>query len=232
MRYAFAMVACLLFAGAHAGAIERSTRGLPELGPPPQGEAQWVARSMRHNGLPMTLKSFHSRLSADGVLRHYETQTKHGSTRESMRSRRGAWQVLAILEARFFITIHARDLPSGSIGTIVVTAHPGDDTMSLATRFPLPPTLHIVNLQQYEDEGERAEHISLLSPRAPHLEAFSCAQLLRRKGWRLIQDAPAATIERGHVIEAQKGTAHARLTFMPDRSGVGGTAIVIVWKKV
>ena len=231
MRFVFAMIACLLIADAYAGTIERSTRGLPELGPPPHGEAQWVARSMRHNGLPMTLKSFHSRLSADDVLRHYEMRTKRGSTHESMRSRRGEWQVLAVRDGRFFVTIHARDLPSGSLGTIAVTTNPSDTTMSLATRFPLPSSMRIVNLQQYEDRGQQAEHISLLSARAPHLEAFSCAQLLRREGWQLIQDAPAATIERGHVIEAQKGAAHARLTFMPGRSGAGGTAIVIVWRK-
>lgn len=224
------LLGVLAAATANGGAIERSTSALPDLGPPPQGEAQWIARSMRHNGLPMTLKAFRSRLSADEVLEHY-ARFGNGSARESMRSRQGEWQVLAIKDARCFITIQARDSAPGSVGMIAVTSDPANIAASIATRFPLPRSMHIVNLQQYEDEGEQSEHISLISAKAPHVEAENCARLLSRDGWQLLQDAPARTIERGYLIEAQKGAEHARLTFMPDQSGSGVTAIIIVWRK-
>lgn len=227
----FVLLGILAASTANAGALERSTSGLPDLGPPPQGHARWVARSMRHNGLPMTLKAFHSRLSADEVLQHYATRFGNGAARESVRSRQGEWQVLAIRNVRYFVTIQARDSAPGSVGTIAVTPDPANATVSLATRFPLPRSMRIVNLQQYEDEGERSEHISLLSSKAPHLEASNCARLLSREGWQLVRDAPAATIERGYVIEAQKGAEQARVTLMPDRSGSGVTAIIIVWRK-
>ena len=113
----------------------------------------------------------------------------------------------------------------------MVTADPAQVETSLATRFPLPSSVQVVTLQQYEDRGEQAEHISLASMRAPHVEALSYAQVLSRAGWQLVRDAPARSIQRGHVIEAQKGASHARLTFMPDRSNSRGTAIIIVWKK-
>jgi hypothetical protein len=231
MKRTFALFGCLLASYANAGAVARSTSALPEFGPPPHGEAQWVARSMRHNGLPMTLQSFHSRLSAAEVLQHYKSQAEHDLSHESVRSWRGEWQVLAIRGERYFVTIQAHDSAPGSVGTIAVTPNPASIATSLATRFPLTSSMRIVNLQQYEDRGDESEHISLISSRAPHLEASSCAQLLSREGWQLVQDAPARKIEHGHVIEAQKGAAHARLTFMPDRTGEGRTAIIIVWRR-
>ncbi len=231
MKRVLALFGCLFASFANAGGIERSTSALPQLGAPPQGEAQWIARSMRHNGLPMTLQSFHSRLSAEEVLQHYEARAKNESARESARSHRGEWQVLALKGARYFATIQARDAAPGSVGTIMVTADPAHAETSLATRFPLPSSMRVVTLQQYEDRGEQAEHISLVSTRSPHIEALSCAQVLSRSGWQLVQDAPARSIQRGYVIEAQKGASHARLTFMPDRSNSGRTAIIIVWKK-
>ncbi len=231
MRHLLAICGCLLASFASAGSIGRSASALPQLGAPPQGEAQWVAQSMRHNGLPMTLQSFHSRLSAADVLQHYEARAKNESARESVRSRRGEWHVLALKGTGYFITIQARDSTPGSVGTIAVTADPANVATSIATRFPLPSSLRIVSLQQYEDRGDESEHISLTSTRAPHVEASSCAQTLSRAGWQLVLDAPARAIERGHVIEAQKGASHARLTFMPDQSHSGLTAIIIVWKK-
>lgn len=222
---------CFFASFAIAGPIEHSTRTLPQLGEPPQGEAQWIARSMRHNGLPMTLQSFSSRLSASAVLQHYEARAKDESARESVRSQRGDWQVLALKGADYFATIQALDSPPGSIGTIMITADPSQAEASLATRFPLPPSMKIVSLQQYEDRGDHAEHISLISTRAPHVEALSCAEILSRAGWQLMLDVPARSIRYGHVLEAQKGASHARLTFMPDLSRTARTAIIIVWKK-
>lgn len=231
MKHAITCLAFVLSSYASAGSVERSVRELPEIAPPPQAEVQWIAKNMRHNGLPMKLQAFRSRLSAAEVLRHYEANIAHDSTREHVRSRNGAWQILAFKDARSFVTIQARDTASGSVGTIVVSSTPAVTKLSLRTRFPVPPSLRIVNLQEYDDDGIESEHISLVSARAPHLEAASCAQLLSRVGWSIVLDAPAQTIAGGRVIEAQKGAEHARLTFLPDRSDIALTGVIIVWRK-
>jgi hypothetical protein len=49
---------------------------LPDLAAPPQGTAQWIARNMRMNGLPMSLKAFESRLAPDAVLAYYESRAE------------------------------------------------------------------------------------------------------------------------------------------------------------
>jgi hypothetical protein len=139
--------------------------------------------------------------------------------------------MLALKDGDSFVTIQARDAAPGSIGTIAVTANPGKIATALHTRFPLPPSLRVVNLQQYDDDGNESEHLSLVSSRAPHVEAATCARLLGREGWLIIYDAPARAIAGAHVIEAQKGAEHTRLTFLPDRSRGGGTAAIVIWRK-
>jgi hypothetical protein len=226
-----AMLGCLLVTTAHAGGTTRSTERLPELEAPPQGEAQWVAKSMRVNGLPMTLKSFQTRLTPLEVLHHYEGWSRHRGAHESMRLRNGEWQMLAIKSADYYVTIQARDAGSGSVGTIAVSPNPAHIVTILKTRFPVPHSMRIVNLQQYEDFGIESEHISLASARAAHVDAATYSDILTRAGWHILRDQSTQAIVRGHMIEAQKGAEHALLTFLPDQSGESRTAIVIVWRK-
>jgi hypothetical protein len=81
---------------AQAGSLARATEALPDLGAPPQGSTQWIARSMRMNGLPMTLRIFESRLPPDAVLSHYESFMKMQGTHESRRTTNSPRQVLML----------------------------------------------------------------------------------------------------------------------------------------
>src|ERR1044072_246769 len=95
---------------AQSGSLSRATEALPSLGAPPQGSAQWVAKSMRMNGLPMTIQVFESRLTPDAVLAHYESFVKASGIHESRRSSNAPWLVLMLRSPDHFITIHARSV--------------------------------------------------------------------------------------------------------------------------
>lgn len=221
----------LLAFGAHAGSLSEITERLPEIGAPPQGHAHWVARSMRVNGLPMTLKTFSSRLSADAVLHHYESTARNGAGVESRRSTQGEWRVLTVRSPQHLITIQVRAIREGSHGTITVSPDLSRAKLKVETRFPMPASARVVNLQQYEDFGIESEHISASSVRSVTIEAHAFSQILTRHGWRLVQQRATQEVQRGEIIEAQKGAQHALLTLMRDQSSASSTAIVIVWKK-
>jgi hypothetical protein len=231
MRFGWLLLVSLLAPTSHAGALARITDQLPELHAPPQGETQWVAKSMRMNGLPMTIKSFRSRLSALDVLHHYEAWTRGRYANESSQAKNGDWHVLALRTNEHYISIQARDGQNGSHGTIAVSAKLEGRQLKVESRFPRPIPSQIVNLQEYEDFGMESEHISLMSVRAPQVEAHTYASLLRREGWQLIREQPTREVTRGYVIEAQKGAQHAIVTIVPDQTDASKTAIVIVWKK-
>lgn len=221
----------LLAASAHASELSRLTASLPDVDPPPQSEAQWIARSARINGVPMTLKAFRSTLTPDAVLHHYDDWSDTLAGAKTQRSTNAPWRVFAIAAECCFITIKARAVANGSEGTITVSPPLDRKARRAESSFPRPATTELVNLQQYDDEGVEAEHLALRSARAPGVEAQAFRQLLKRDGWTLTRDQAGAVAARAHVIEAQKGAQHALLTLLPDRARAASTAIVIIWRK-
>ncbi len=226
-----ALLLVALACPARAGQLTRTTAALPDLPAPPQGSAQWIARSMRMNGLPMTLKAFESRLPPDAVLAHYESLLKVSSSHQTSRQTNSPWQVLVFKSQEHLITVHARAVNAGTEGTIMVSPLLEPTAIRMRTDFPKPPSAHIVNLQQYDDSGIESEHISLSSDRSPFVEAQAFSQLLIRDGWTIIGTRPTQQSHRGFVLEAQRDAEQALLVIMPDAARATSTAIVITWKK-
>lgn len=223
------MVVVLLILLVLPANAERIT--LPDLAAPPQGSTQWIARSMRLNGLPMSLKAFESRLSPGAVLAHYESELKSSGSHEACRSANSPWQVLMLRSREHFITVQARAASAGSEGTILVSPALDPAKLELRTDFPRPSTVRIVNLQQYDDSGMQSEHISLYSERAPYIEAQAFSQLLITNGWNIIDTRPTRESHRGFVLEAQRQAEQALLVIIPDAVRPATTAIVVTWKK-
>jgi hypothetical protein len=226
----FAMLTTLALT-AHAGTLSRATEALPSLSAPPQGSAQWVAKSMRMNGLPMTLKIFESRLTPDAVLAHYESFVKTNGTHESRRTTNAPWQVLMLKSEDHFITVHARSVAHGSEGTILVSPALEPTSLRMRTEFPRPASTRVVNLQQYDDDGVQSEHISLSSNRASFTELQDFSQLLIGEGWTVVDTRPTREVQRGFVLEVQRRAEHALLIIVPNAAQPTTTAIAITWRK-
>lgn len=216
---------------AQAQMLSQLTAALPDVPAPPRGEAQWVARSMKMNGLPMTLKTFQSRLSPHDVVSYYEQHSYGWGRNEFRRISEGGKQRLGIRSSSYYISIDARPAPGGSEGTILVSVPPERAAADLRSGFPQPRSSRLLNRHEYDDAGIRSEHLSLTSARSPALEARAYAQLLSRDGWQILRQEPMRTQARGVVIEAQRGPQLALLTLQPDESRSGATAIIVVWKK-
>lgn len=214
-----------------ASELTRVTDRFPELPPPPQGSTYWIAKSMRMNGVPMTIRSLRSSLAPDAVLHFYESWCKQRTGAESLRTRIENDEALTIKVDRHLITIRAQRAASGTHGTITSSLASFTATAHIESAFPVPPTIRLVNLQQYEDESGEAEHLSFVSQRAPHVEASALAQWLGDKGWTTLRHAPMRETKRGYVIESQKGAQHAQLTIVPSEGWLLGSRILIVWKK-
>jgi hypothetical protein len=216
--------------GASAGNLLRETQKLPDVAAPPGGHAFWIARAMRLNGVPMTIKSFASRSNADEVLHHYERQLRTSSSLKTKRAQEGKWRVLSVAGPSYFITIRARNTARGAEGTIAVSPALAGVSASTRTNFPHPPSMRVVNLQQYDDEGLEAEHISLISTRSVMIEAREFASLLTQHGWQLLRSEGTADRRGGHIIEAQKAAALAFINLQRLQRG-GETSIMVVWRK-
>ena len=239
MALAIAVRRVVMFLFAACSGISRAgehdtsnlTRTLPDIPAPPQGDAWWISKSMRMNGLPMTLKNFRSRLNLDEVCDFYRSSARALTSNQIIRRRTGDWSVMSIRTRRNLITIQVRSTLLGSEGTIAVSPPPESIQLRLSTAFPRSATASIVNLQEYDDTGMEAEHISLTSARPIAFEAHAFIQKLTRAGWTITLREPAKIVAGGQIIEAQQGVQHALLSFMPDKGRPGNTSIVVVWKK-
>src|SRR5262245_16217925 len=114
----FALLAFAQLSG--AGEIERQTARLPDVDAPPRGSAQWVARSMRMNGVPMTIKQFTTVLSVDEVFNFYESWQRGRSLATLQRQVLDGWQLLSVNTGDYHISIRVRASRQGSEGTITV----------------------------------------------------------------------------------------------------------------
>lgn len=215
----------------HAGTVSRLTAALPDIGAPPQGQVQWVARSMRMNGIPMTLKVIQTRLSPSDLFTFYESSMRGQAGNEFRRWTTGEWQLLSIRSSHYYATVQVRPVIAGSEGTISVTMPPEQAKPKLSSEFPRPPTTRIVSLQEYDDVGMESEHISLSSRRAVTMEARAFQQELTRAGWRITKQQAGRDVGRSVVIEAQHGAQQALLTLLPDATHPATTAILVVWRK-
>jgi hypothetical protein len=230
MASVLGVVTAMLAIACNAGALERQVQPLPDIQAPSGGSAFWIAKAMRLNGVPMTIKSFMSPTNADEVLHQYDRKLRTSSDTTTRRTREAEWQVLAIMATDYYATIRTRDTAGGSEGTITVTPPLANLKPSKRTRFPHPESARVTSLQEYEDDGIAAEHISLVSRRSVTLEAREFASVMVRQGWQVLRDEPAAKRGSGHVIEAQKAAELALINL--HRASHGGlTTILVVWRK-
>ena len=92
-------IAALVVSNACAGELAALTAHLPRLNAPPDGNMQWVARSMRLNGLPMTVQTFTSRRSVDEIFSFYQSEWRGRSLAECTRTHKLDRNILGIKTA-------------------------------------------------------------------------------------------------------------------------------------
>jgi hypothetical protein len=212
-----------------AGAIAAQVRQLPDIPAPANGASAWVARAMRLNGVPMTIKRFTSSMNAEEVLHGYERTLRTRADMQTRRTQEKDWRVLAVMTGGYYATIRARDTNRGSEGTITVTPPLAHAKARKHTRFPHPRTAEILSVQEYDDDGIEAEHIGFVSRRSAALEARAFATALAKADWQLLRDEPTAR-HGGHVIEAQKAAEFAFINVRRAERGEA-TMILVVWRK-
>lgn len=225
-------LACLSLAlsgAAHAGSIAKAVASLPDLPVPPQGETEWVARSMRMNGLPMTIQTLVSRSAPSEVIHFYESWAKHQNSAQTRQWHTRDAQVLSIRAASYLATVELRRVVGGSQGTIVISSPPEKSSLMTSTQFPHPSSWRVANLQQYEDDGKETEHITFTSTHEPANEAQVILEMLAASGWTLINKDAARVHDV--LLEWQRNAELARVVVTSGTDHRANTLITVLWSK-
>jgi len=226
------VLACLWLVAistAHGSSLAKAVAAFPDLPTPPQGETQWIARSMRMNGLPMTIQSLVSRSVPSEVIQFYQSWAMQEGGSQTRQWHTHDNEVLSIRAVSYLVTIELQQVVSGSQGTIVISSPPERARLNTATEFPHPSYWRVANLQQYEDDGKETEHITFTSTHMPESEAQAIMEMLASNGWILISEHSSSAND--FSVELQRNTQFARVVITSRVDQRANTLVTVLWSK-
>ena len=162
---------------------------LPSLRPMADVDIEWIAPSMRQDGLPMAMQSLRSRRPLDETLARYRTRW---SARGDVHVvRRGGWRILVTRLGKHVRTLHLRESLEGVEGVYMVSADPARRTPRPEASLPLPASLEVIRQSSFTDAGRAAESLVLRGRFDVTGESAALLATMRANGWTPTIDEPA-----------------------------------------
>lgn len=197
----------------------------------PEMRGNWVARRMAYNGVPMSIRSFSSKRSAEDVIQYYESRWKTFTGAHIQRSRADGMETLGVRSDGYYYTVQVRDDGANAQGNLVVTRDLQKAKPDIETDFPLVPGTEVLVKTESLDVGKRAETVVALSERSVASVSRWMDSELRRGGWTK-QDFGPTTRGPERVMQYQKGAELCQVTLVansPLRDG--HTSVLVNWIK-
>lgn len=209
------------------------TRGdqLPVLNIMPGMHAEWVARKMIYNGIPMSIRSFSVTSSASTVIHYYASRWKDKGAAIVAHSRTGEFDVIGVGYGRFYDSVQVRDVEGGAEGVLVVTRSLESSAYEFSSKFPLPPETELLTKIESIDAGVRAETLLVKNHQSVNFNAVWMTTTLRRQSWRL-QSTESPAVGRRRQLSFQKGSQRCQVTISAQADRADAGAVILVnWVK-
>ncbi len=172
-------------------------------------QTEWVARKMVYNGHPMSIQNFVSNRNSKDVMNHFESKWKLKGLGQLKSRHVGNDLTVGFVNRGYSYSVQSRDVPGGSVGTLVVTRN--RIFVQSEIKFPMPPDAHVISRIHGLDLGIRSETITLSSYRSASMNQQWYRSTLSRAGW---SGQNTMTESRGTILEFQKGKELCQLTFI------------------
>ncbi|HXY96474.1 MAG TPA: hypothetical protein VEH00_05820 [Steroidobacteraceae bacterium] len=179
-------IVCSALAGSVAGAA--SSTPWPEIPSPPDAKVEWVADSMRVNGVPMRVMRFTSTEARSAVVDYYRSYWSGGyPTRPSVRVA-GNQTVVGQAHGPYYMTVAVKDAPQGtSQGLISVSQVAGSKIERSPGELPLMPGAKVLQVVESNDPGRRSREVFVRNPQAPASVMSYYQAALADGGWQAVQ---------------------------------------------
>jgi hypothetical protein len=213
-------------------AAPSSADGLTVVPPPPGAEAQWVARDMSYNGLPMTIRTFRVNTRIERVLEHYERRwQREYRDAEVLRRQRDGWNEIFVHTGGQFLSVRMRRKLGTVQGYITASADPRTVEPERSTELALPEGVRMLTRQTYRDGGRRAQNLMLASDRGMRTTAERFDRTLADAGWSITASRASQADGGGYHREYQRGGHHLVIQVGPGgRAGIE-TMVMANWMK-
>ncbi len=197
----------------------------PEVTAPPDSRVQWVGKDMTHNGVPMSVRRFDTRLSPAAVLQFYRDRWTSGPRRPPVENQVGGWSIIGRRVDGYYVTVQVRPGAGGSEGFIGVSTLPRlEDEPELDQDFPRLAGTRVVSDTRSEDEGKSGQTLVLHNDYSVLANARYYREQLPARGWALRQDrSPPGRGEHVQYFERRRESVHIVIAEDPG----GGTSVVV-----
>jgi hypothetical protein len=181
-----ALLASLIF-----GSVGRAadTESWPLLPTPPRADVQWIAQSMRVNGVPTRVMQFQSRASSMEVVEYYKAHWSGGYDRQPSVHTVGEATVVGQMHGPYLMTVKVEGAPASgtSTGLISVARIVGVKVERDAGNLALMPGAEVVSVVESDDPGKRSREVVIWNsqPATSVIQFYEAS--LENAGWREVQ---------------------------------------------
>jgi hypothetical protein len=199
-----ALLALLLVQG-RAAAVE----AWPVMPKPPKAELQWVAQSMRVNGVPTRVMQYQSRMSQSELIAYYRSHWSRGYDFEPSVKDLGKKTVVGQKHGPYVMTVSIEDGGRGtSKGLISVAQFVGARPDRSPGELTLMPGASVAQVVESDDPGKHSRQVLIFTSQSPASVSRFYQSSLLNAGWRQL-----------HVNQVPKGQGRPAGAFATYRRG-------------
>jgi hypothetical protein len=197
----------------------------PEIPTPPKASVEWVADSLRVNGVPMRIMHFVSSEDRSAIVEYYRAYWTGGypvkpSVRVTQRE-----TVIGQAHGPYFMTVEVKDGDhGGSAGLISISQALGSRIQRSAGELPLMPGAKVLQVVESNDPGKRSREVFIRNPVSVSSVVSYYQGALADAGWRTVQytDVPRQGASAGGTfLVLRRERSELQLSVIPRPDGHG-----------
>ena len=204
----------------------------PELPLPPKAEVQWVAQSMRVNGVPTRVLRFQSRATRAEVANYYRSYWTGGYPRKASVHAYADATVVGQVHGPYLMTLKVEDGDQGgSRGLISVAQVIGSRMDRDPGALPLMNGAHVLQVVECDDPGKHSRQVVVTAPQPPSSVRNFYEATFGNAGWQQLQgtdttDVPhRATVPAGAFVVFAREGAEMQLSIVATPQGRGSIVL-------
>jgi len=201
----------------------------PELPLPPKADVQWVAQSMRVNGIPTRVLQFQSRANRAEIVEYYRAHWTGGYPLKPSVKAVDDSTVVGQKHGPYLMTVTVRDAPrDGSQGLIAVAQVAGSKVDLEPGALPMMPGAHVVRVVESDDPGKHSRELVVVTPQPAQSVVHFYQAHFQNAGWHQLQLTDIPRTERaegGSLMAFAQGDAEMQMTVIEPAKGKGSWLI-------
>jgi hypothetical protein len=179
--------ALAVLATAAASLADASSEPWPEIPSPPKSRVEWLADSMRVNGVPMRVMHFDSSRDRSTIVEYYRAYWSGYPTKPSVRTAPSE-TVMGQAHGPYFMTVEVKDAANGgSAGVIAVSRPIGAKIDRSPGELPLMPGAKVLQVVESNDPGRSDRELLVKNPVPLSSVVHYYQAALVDAGWRSVQ---------------------------------------------